>query len=372
MGADVIKVEQPIIGDLARELGSENPQHTPMMGSSFVAQNAGKRSVTVDLKTAGGRDIFERLIRESDVLLENMRPGVLARLGFPWSRIHELNSRIIYCAVSGFGQTGPLSGRPAYDQIIQGLSGMAGITGFASGTSVRAGFPVADSIGGFAATMAICAALAKRATDGIGCFLDVSMLETSIMALGWAASDELIGGHRAGRNGNDNVTAAPSGTFETANGALNIAANTQQQYEQLCRVLGAEILIDDVRFRTRAQRKSARAELTAELEERLRTKTAAEWEHLLAAVGVPSGRVLDVHEALEQEQIVARGLLHSVEITGSKFGNERVIGSGIHVDGRVLAPAYRPPTLGEHSHEVLKELGYGPEQIDVLQEEGAI
>src|ERR1700709_2816410 len=109
MGADIIKVEQPVVGDLARELGSENPKHTPMMGSSFVAQNAGKRSITIDLKSAGGKEIFERLIRESDVLLENMRPGVLARLGFPWSRIHDLNSRIIYCAVSGFGQTGPLA-----------------------------------------------------------------------------------------------------------------------------------------------------------------------------------------------------------------------------------------------------------------------
>jgi len=372
MGADIVKVEQPITGDLARELNSENPQHTPMMGASFVAQNAGKRSLSVDLKTAAGREIFERLIRESDVLLENMRPGVLARLGFPWSRIHELNERIIYCAVSGFGQTGPLASRPAYDQIIQGLSGMAGVTGFAGGSSVRAGFPVADSIGGFAATMAICAALAKRAMDDTGCFLDVSMLETSIMALGWAASDELIGGRQAERNGNDNVTSAPSGTFATGDGALNIAANTQQQFEQLCRVIGADALIADPRFVTRTDRKARRSELTRELELRLEGRSAGEWEQLLADAGVPSGRVLNVHEALSQEQVRARQLLHDVEIVGSRFHTERIIGSGVHVDGEALVPPFRPPTLGEHTDVILRELGFGSDDVAQMRRDGVV
>jgi crotonobetainyl-CoA:carnitine CoA-transferase CaiB-like acyl-CoA transferase len=369
MGADVVKIEQPGVGDLARELGSENPLHTPMMGSSFVAQNCGKRSLALDLKTDSGKQIFERLIRESDVLLENMRPGVLARLGFPWSRIHELNPDLIYCALSGFGQTGPLASRPAYDQIIQGLSGMAGVTGFASQGPVRAGFPIADSIGGFAAAMAICAALASY---GGGCVLDVSMLETSMMTLGWAASDELIGGRIATQNGNDNITSAPSGTFQTGDGALNIAANTQQQFEQLCRVLGCEALIDDQRFLTRAARKSHRDALTRELEARLRVRSASEWEHLLAAVGVPSGRVLDVHDALAQEQIAVRGLLHDVVIPGEVERIGRVIGSGVHIDGLALAPSSPAPTLGQHTDDILSELGYDSTQIDHFRKELAV
>lgn len=372
MGADVVKVEQRVTGDIARELGSENPLHTPMMGSSFVAQNCGKRSLSVDLKTDSGREIFERLIRNSDVLLENMRPGVLARLGFPWSRIHEINDQIIYCAVSGFGQTGPLAARPAYDQIVQGLSGMAGVTGFASDGPVRVGFPIADSIGGFAAAMAICAALASRAMDGQGRFLDVSMLEASMMALGWAVSDELIGGNQATRNGNDNVTSAPSGMFETLDGALNIAANTQQQFEQLCRVLRADALIEDERFLTRGQRKSNRAALTHELESRLGGRPAIEWEDLLSAAGVPSGRVLTVHEALGQEQIEFRGLLHEVQIPGSAARTGKVIGSGVHVDGRALAPSSAPPTLGQHTDAVLRELGYSAEQVNDFKEKKAV
>jgi crotonobetainyl-CoA:carnitine CoA-transferase CaiB-like acyl-CoA transferase len=372
MGAEVIKVEQPVVGDLARELGSENPFHTPMMGSSFVAQNCGKRSLALDLKTDSGKQIFERLIRESDVLLENMRPGVLARLGFPWARIHELNPDLIYCALSGFGQTGPLATRPAYDQIIQGLSGMAGVTGFASHAPVRAGFPIADSIGGFAAAMAICAALAGRGAGHEGCFLDVSMLETSMMTLGWAASDELIGGRIATRNGNDNVTSAPSGTFQTGDGALNIAANTQQQFEQLCRVLGCEALIADERFLTRAARKRNRGVLTHELEARLRARPASEWEQLLGAVGVPSGLVLDVHDALAQEQIAVRGLLHDVVIPGEVPRIGRVIGSGVHIDGAALAPSSPAPTLGQHTDDILRELGYDAAQIDRLRKELAV
>lgn len=370
LGADVIKIEIPHGGDPARELGSENPQHVPQFGASFVAQNCGKRSIALDLKSEGGREVFVRLIEESDVLIENMRPGVLARLGFASERIRELNAQLVYCAVSGFGHTGPIAARPAYDQIIQGLAGMIEATGFPDSEPVRAGFPIADTLGGFAAAMAVSAALAQRDSRGTGCFLDVSMLETALTAMGWAVSDYLIGGLPALRRGNDNATSAPSGTFRTGAGRLNIAANAQAQFEALCRVCECEDLVSDPRFLTRGDRKKHRAELTIELERYLALRTAAEWEELLASAGVPAGRVLTVPEALAQPQIAERGLVHQIALPSSG-GAVRVLGGGVHVDGRTLAPSSPPPVLGEHTDEILAELGFTAERIEELYAEQA-
>ncbi|MFG1813354.1 CoA transferase [Kribbella sp. NPDC049174] len=182
MGADVIKVEVPGTGDLARSLGADPALSADGLGISFLAQNSAKRSITLDLKHARGREVFERLVGEADLLLENFRPGVLARLGFPVEVLRALNPGLVYCAVSGFGQTGPMRGRPAYDQIIQGLSGIMSVTGAPDSAPTRTGFPIADTLGGYAAAFAISAALVKRARTGDGSYLDVSMLETAVAA----------------------------------------------------------------------------------------------------------------------------------------------------------------------------------------------
>src|SRR4051794_9605741 len=264
-GAEVVKVEMPGTGDLARHLGPEPELNNAGLGASFLAQNAGKKSLEIDLKDAAQRGVFEDLVRGADVLLENYRAGVLARLGFDWARLHDLNPALVYCAITGFGQTGPMSQAPAYDQIIQGLSGMMSITGTPETAPLRVGFPVADTVGGLTAALAVTAALAGRQRDGRGRFLDVSMLEASLSAMGWAVSNYLVSGVAPEPMGDKNVPAAPSGTFEAGDGPLNIAANRQEQFETLCALVERPELVTDPRFAEREARKLHRDELNEEL-----------------------------------------------------------------------------------------------------------
>ena len=372
MGADVIKVEVPHGGDLARQLGADPGLSRQNLGVSFLAQNAGKRSVTVNLKHPSGREVFSRLVRQADVLLENFRPGVLERLGFGWESLQQLNPGLVYCAISGFGATGPMSGRPAYDQIIQGLSGVMSVTGDEDTAPLRVGYPVCDSIGGLAAAFAISAALVRKARKGRGAYLDVSMLDAALTTMGWVASDYLIAGSEPVPMGNENRTSAPSGTFDTADGKLNIAANQQQQFEVLCKVLGREELLDDARFRTREDRKTHREELRAELERTLRTQPARHWDELLLGTGVPAAPVASLPEALASDQIAHRELVSSLPSPADGGGELHLLGSAVHVDGQSVRPVSAPPLLSQHTRQVLSGLGYDDAQVDQLLEEGAV
>jgi crotonobetainyl-CoA:carnitine CoA-transferase CaiB-like acyl-CoA transferase len=352
LGAEVVKVEVPGSGDLARHLGPDPALNRAGMGASFLAQNAGKKSVELDLKDPGGRDRFEELVASADVLLENFRAGVLARMGYPWERLRGINPGLVYCAISGFGQHGPMSQAPAYDQIIQGLSGMMSITGTPETAPLRVGFPICDTVGGLTAAMAISAALLGRERDGRGRFLDVSMLEASVSAMGWAVSNYLVSGVPPRPMGDQNATAAPSGTFEAADGPLNIAANRQEQFETLCGLLGRPDLCHDVRFADREARKAHRAELNRELNAALAARPAADWEGLLSAAGVPAARILTVPQALACDQLAARGFVSELPSPAVPGGTLRVTGNGVLFDGEQLRPPAPPPALGQHNHEV--------------------
>lgn len=360
LGADVVKVEQPGGGDPARRLGADPELNAVDMGASFVAQNSGKRSIQIDLKQESGRRSFERLVATADVLVENFRAGVLARLGFDWPRLRRLNPRLVYCSISGFGHGGPYHGRAAYDQIIQGMSGMMHATGPSPSEPARVGFPVSDTIAGLTAAMGIAAALASRARTGRGGHVDVSMLEASLAAMGWLVSNQLIAGQPPIPMGNDNFTAAPSGTFATADGYINISANQQAQFERLCRALGVPELIDDAAFSGPEARKRNRLRLNEHLNAVLAQRTSRQWEDVLVGADVPVGPVLSVDQSVELEQLVWRRFVHEVREPTGRRAPFRVVGNGLHVDGAPLEPQGPPPLLGEHTDEVLAEAGLAP------------
>jgi crotonobetainyl-CoA:carnitine CoA-transferase CaiB-like acyl-CoA transferase len=353
LGADVVKVEAPGGGDLARQLGADPELNRAGMGASFLAQNAGKRSVVLDLKDEADRDRFLALVDTADALVENFRPGVMDRLGLGAGTLRARNPRLVYCAISGFGQTGPFRGNPAYDQIIQGLSGAMSITGTPEAAPLRAGYPAADTMGGMVGAFAIAAALVRARTTGQGATLDVSMLEAMLSALGWPVSNWLTAGVEPRPAGNDNVTAAPSGAFRTGDGLLNIAANKQEQFVALARLIGRSDLLQDPRFAEREARKANRAALSAEIESALAHDSAAAWEARLNAAGVPAGRVLTIPEVLDEPQVRDRDLLHRFEEVPGTDRPLTVLRGGFLVDGVAPAPAMPPPRLGAHQAEVL-------------------
>ena len=370
LGAEVIKVENPKDGDLARKLGIVPRFNEQLMGTSFLAQNCNKKSLTLNMKFPEGKEIFRTLARTADVLVENFRPGVMERLGFGHEALAGLNPRLIYCAISGFGQTGPDALKPAYDQIIQGLSGVMAINGDERLNPLRAGFPVCDTVGGLNAAFAIMAALYDRERTGEGQFIDVAMLDSIMPLMGWVAANLLIGGQQPVLMGNDNFTAAPSGTFRTRDGFINIAANKQEQWEALCDALGVRELLTDPRFEKRDVRKRNRQALTPLLEVKLAERPTADWVDLLNARDIPSGAILGLEEALTQPQVGHRQALKDVAIEG--LGTYKLFGLTAQFAGTPGAITAPPPRLGADTDAVLEELGVPAAERAALKAKGVV
>ena len=370
LGAEVIKIENPTGGDLARALGCLPELNKKQMGTSFLAQNANKKSVTLNLKDPQAKEIFKKLVKTADIVVENFRPDVMDRLSLGYKVLSEINPKLIYCAISGFGADGPDAMKPAYDQIIQGLSGEMAINGDERLSPLRAGFPVCDTVGGLNAAFAIMSALYYREKTGEGQFIDVALLDSIMPLMGWVAANLLIGKQQPVLMGNDNFTAAPSGVFKTKDGYINIAANKQEQWESVADVLGVPELKTDQRFQERDTRKKNRKLLTPLLEEKLTQKETKHWVEKLNANDVPSGEILSLEDALNQPQIKHRETIKSVHSEG--IGDLKLFNLTAKFSktpGSIDSP---PPKLSEHTVEVLKSIGYNDQDIAGFKEKKII
>ena len=370
LGATVIKVERPRIGDWVRERAAK--PDTNGMGAGFLAQNANKRSIVVDLKHARGPEVVAALVRGADVFLENFTPGTAARLGLDAERMLRAHPKLVYASISGYGQDGPMASRPAYDHVVQAVSGLMSVNGTPESAPSRVGPPLIDYITGIYAAFAVLAALRQRDRTGAGQRIDVAMLDCALAAMSSSVSGWLNAGQRPQPTGNTAASgSAASGVFETARGKLGLAANLDHQFASLARAIGRADVLADPRFASDAARRENRAALREILDAAFATRSAAEWEERLSAAHVPAGQVREIPEILASEQIRARGLMHALRDRASG-ATLYAQGAGFKLNGVVPAPTEAPPRLGEHTDAVLGEAGYDAAQIAELRRAGAV
>jgi CoA:oxalate CoA-transferase len=371
MGADVIKVESPRGGDMYRRLGSDAELNAIGMGTSYLGPGANKRSLAIDLKAPEAKPVLQKLIERSDVLIHNFRPGVAERLGFGYSECKTMNNRLVYCAISGFGQNGPFANTPAVDHTVQGISGMMAVTGPRDGDPVRIGYAAADTTTAFVAAIAVLGALVGAVRTGEGCFLDVSMLEACLVAQATIYYDYLNTGAISPRVGADTLAQRGSGgTFATADGHLVVSALSQEAFVGLCRAIGREDLASDPRFAVNAGGLERAAELRAVLTEAFLADTAIEWERKLVAEGVPAGALNDIPSVAAHPQLAARGVFTEMTLaSGRPF---TAMNAGFAIDGVQLRPNRPPPELGSNSIEILRETGTTETHINAMIDAGIV
>ncbi len=360
MGAEVIKVEAPQRGDAMRYYGAD--RRYDGMAPAFIAVNAGKKSMLLDLKDAADLEVARRLIARCDVLVENFRPGVMQRLGLDYAQARELNPRLVYCSVSGYGQSGPRRDWPAIDNIVQATSGMMSLGGDADSPPMRVGFPVVDTLTGQTAAMAILAALLRRERSGEGELLDVAMFDASIAFMASAVVPYLVTGRTLERTGNTGYSGQPTSALFVARDGRHISLGVvqQRQFEQLARVLGREEWLGDTRFADPDLRRANAALLQPLLAREFAQRDAAEWESRLSAAGLPCGMVRDIGEALQLPALEQRQLRRPLDIAGLPGdGQAAVLGPGFVSHGAAPAPLSPPPRLGEHTGELRAWLASG-------------
>jgi crotonobetainyl-CoA:carnitine CoA-transferase CaiB-like acyl-CoA transferase len=375
LGAEVIKVERPGVGDDSRAFGppwvKDAEGRDTRDSAYFTSANRGKKSITLNIAVAEGQAIVRELAGTSDVLIENYKYGDLARYALGYADLREINPRLIYCSLTGFGQTGPYRERPGYDFMIQGMGGMMSVTGEADGQPQRAGVPVADIITGMYASIAICAALAHRAESGVGQHLDLALLDSQIALLAYQNTNYLATGKPPRRIGNLHPNIVPYQPFRTADGDVIIACGNDNLYRKFCAAAGCHELAEDARFATNGKRVENRVELTRLLGEVFSRRSTREWLKLLDAAGVPNGPINDLAQVFEEPQVKARGV--RIELQHAAGAMLPMVASPMRFSHTPLEHRRAPPVLGEHTEQVLKDLlGKGDAEIAALRATGVI
>ena len=363
-GAEVIKVES-LDGDPSRVTGIVGEGENPY----FVNMNRNKQSITINLKAEEGKKIIRRLVKTSDVLVENFRPGVMDRLGLGYQKLKELNPNLVYAAITGFGKTGPYKGRPAFDFIAQAMSGFMSLNGTEDMAPIRVGVPISDTIAGLYSAFGIMIALRDRDRTGIGHEVQCAMVDSLISMFTFASGAYFATGELPPRTGNDHMVVSPYGLYQASDGPIAIAPSTEKTWLSLCKVLDLEHLITDPRFDTNAKRRDNRAETNKIVGERISTRSRAEWIDVFNKEGVPCGPIYNLKEAFSDPQI-----LHQEMVLESPQPDGPIKMPGFPVKlSEVPARVRRPsPQTGEHSHEILKEVGYSEEEIDLLRQKKVI
>ena len=367
MGADVIKVEKPDGGDDNRRAG---PPFIGGQGAGFMAANRNKRSLALNLRDESGRQVFERLLERADVVVENFRPGVMERLGIGYERLSKLKPSLIYCSISGHGGTGPYKDRGGFDLIAQGMSGLMSITGVPDGVPVKVGVPITDiSAGILAANGVLCAYIHAQKT-GQGQLVDTSLLEAGIAYTIWESSGYFADGEIPGPLGSAHRVLAPYQALRTSDGYINIGAANQRTWEQLCRAIGQEELIEDQRFKEPGDRKAREGELADLLEETFRGESTAYWLEAFEKVGMVAGPINDISQVYEDPQVIAREM--KVDLEDPDLGTLHNIGIPVKLSATPGRIRRRAPMLGEHSWEILTESGFAEKEIEELFGSGVV
>jgi formyl-CoA transferase/CoA:oxalate CoA-transferase len=366
-GADVIKLEPPGSGDIARAWGSRGPSGD---AGYFVSLHRNKRGIVVDLKNPRGKELYLQLVEKADVVLENYRVGALQKLGLGYEVASARNPGIIYCSISGFGQDGPYRDRAALDLVLQAESGMISVTGSADGATARAGVSIADMTAGLNAAFAIMAALRVKDKTGRGQQIDISMMEGQLALLGTMIGDYFMDGHVPEPMGTAYRSLLPYQTFRTRTRDIAIAVGSEKLWKEFCPAIGHPEFTDDPRYRTNQDRRAHRAELLEKLQAVFLTKSYEEWETILLAKGIPMGAINDIAQVVEHPQVKARGSLTEVE--HPRLGKVRLVGPAARLSETPPAVRTASPLLGQHTDEVMQEvLGLSAERVAQLRAAGA-